>query len=490
MKKLSSTILPPMDLLNSISNKLEPILDSINIENFENLKNTTFNFNFDINKWKYFEKFYKDYTTVTPLELQKNQKLFGKEENKENIVKYKLSIFKKIIDIFSTLNVEFVYNEKNTNEGEFFIDTEGPKIEFNLNSIVYKKKMGTNYKTGFENTLYHELQHFSQYLINALRNGLDHVKFLTKSKPGYRTQLQKGIRNYEDVSDNFGLITFEDKKISEGMFRRLSLNEQDLFDLKLLDAIDKNTDNLIKTIFINYKELSKYSEDIPLVVQTVKKYIASRKNFIKYFLNDAEFHTFLTVFIKKIKLELGGKLDNEKLKNILNNGLNIDKDSIEYGYNGWLFSIKRNSPEKYKEIILEVYKNIKTSKGCNWWKISQRSYLDIGHYGPLSPGNDYSDRNLNRYVVLWVWDGNSLQTRSGKNEKTHGDYAIEDPTFKLLGRYAGRYDSNTGKLSISIPPSKSRHRIPESLINQLKYEFNPKEIFVSGDMEFYKLEDW
>lgn len=95
-----------------------------------------------------------------------------------------------------------------------------------------------------------------------------------------------------------------------------------------------------------------------------------------------------------------------------------------------------------------------------------KTYLDIGH--TLENSNNY----------IWVFDkGEIISIRQDEEKLRHADAF---PGFDFGANWTGRYEGDTGRLSI-VGPSRgiSKYRsVPPSVMEKLKYEFpNITKIF-------------
>ncbi len=115
----------------------------------------------------------------------------------------------------------------------------------------------------------------------------------------------------------------------------------------------------------------------------------------------------------------------------------------------------------------------------NWYKriiysqqtLDKPSYLEVGH--------NIKETNPN---LMWVYyDGNVIVHPETEKYPTHANafeyiylenmYPDDDNYGDKL--YQGRYEANTGKLSIIVPPKGVRafRSVPSSLINKLYQKF-------------------
>ena len=82
-----------------------------------------------------------------------------------------------------------------------------------------------------------------------------------------------------------------------------------------------------------------------------------------------------------------------------------------------------------------------------------KNYVDIGHL------ND---------SILWLWARGKIDTASSKNWRTHAKVWGDDLVMKS---WRGRYEPETGRVSVS-PPFSQRHKdAPQWLIDALEEEF-------------------
>lgn len=130
---------------------------------------------------------------------------------------------------------------------------------------------------------------------------------------------------------------------------------------------------------------------------------------------------------------------------------------------------------------MKIYKLSQIVKECDEDQESNaEKYFSIGH------GDYNEDVGFEPSFIIWVFDGNSVlyeevtgfDESSGRweDDKTHGTIWGHDFTDKL---YKGRYEPETGTLSI-VKPHRNRFRdVPEIVFNALKETFdNIKAIYI------------
>ena len=114
----------------------------------------------------------------------------------------------------------------------------------------------------------------------------------------------------------------------------------------------------------------------------------------------------------------------------------------------------------------------------NWYKIAQlldetgvetyegenspKFYTDIGH-------------GTEETVILWSWGPNGLTTVKATGLDIHDDY---DELYSIKNAYTGRFVVNDKILSIHKWPRVSKWNIPVSIMQELKYEFNPVKVYI------------
>lgn len=100
-------------------------------------------------------------------------------------------------------------------------------------------------------------------------------------------------------------------------------------------------------------------------------------------------------------------------------------------------------------------------------------YFEIGHgMGPA--------------YVVWAWIDGRIETSRLIEIDEDSGMAIDDETHGTLWghrvtdlTYKGRFEPETGKLSIVIPDRwKHRHKVPDIVLSALERKFHPKEVFL------------
>lgn len=89
-----------------------------------------------------------------------------------------------------------------------------------------------------------------------------------------------------------------------------------------------------------------------------------------------------------------------------------------------------------------------------------KDYIDIGHLDD---------------AILWLWRRGKMETASTKGGRTHAKVW----TDKASDYWRGRYEPDTGKLSITPPFLKRHKNAPQWLIAGLEEEFG-------GDCDLYQ----
>ena len=106
----------------------------------------------------------------------------------------------------------------------------------------------------------------------------------------------------------------------------------------------------------------------------------------------------------------------------------------------------------------------------NWYKKSQeiiekskdKTYLDIGH------GRSFRNRSFKKPNQIWIYSNGQVLTVEEEENTTHNAF---DYQSNILASYSGRYEPDTGRLSI-VPSDKANfNRIPESVLLALKQKF-------------------
>jgi hypothetical protein len=99
----------------------------------------------------------------------------------------------------------------------------------------------------------------------------------------------------------------------------------------------------------------------------------------------------------------------------------------------------------------------------------QLDYGEIGH-GFWDP-NAETFYSFGKGSTLWVWQGGSFLKESAMNEKGHivshtGIWGTQVERF-----FRGRYDANTGEISMIVPERMRFRDVPSALIRDLDHEF-------------------
>lgn len=118
----------------------------------------------------------------------------------------------------------------------------------------------------------------------------------------------------------------------------------------------------------------------------------------------------------------------------------------------------------------------------NWYKRAQAvvtnpesqgtGYLDIGHRGWRDEGG-YIKRFKKPNMIWALIDGYIYKAEESSEVSTHGEAwgGISDPDQN----FSGRYEPDSGKLSITIPYSsktlRARRQVPNSILKRLLREF-------------------
>jgi hypothetical protein len=114
----------------------------------------------------------------------------------------------------------------------------------------------------------------------------------------------------------------------------------------------------------------------------------------------------------------------------------------------------------------------------SWYKKAQKiienpeniNYWDIGHSPPIEHSREILESNN----ILWFFNNGTIETKIERDNTSHFQ------TFDDLSRhYYGRYEAETGKLTIIIPEGVNSFRpIPNILIKKLNERFpNISEIY-------------
>ena len=120
----------------------------------------------------------------------------------------------------------------------------------------------------------------------------------------------------------------------------------------------------------------------------------------------------------------------------------------------------------------------------NWLQKISQSYLDIGHRDEeYAFGNDFFNKDINKIpdFVLWVFANGDLETSSvnpqdkGGGDSRHATWSPDSSQY-----YSGRYEPETGRLSVSKPISKHFYPIPSALLQLLREKLG----FISKVYEF------
>jgi hypothetical protein len=119
----------------------------------------------------------------------------------------------------------------------------------------------------------------------------------------------------------------------------------------------------------------------------------------------------------------------------------------------------------------------------NWYKIAQLvtkeiepgipgpSYLDIGHSYYMDGVKDEENPNY-----MWIfYEGRILARKESDNRMVHRA-AFPFIDFKQ-GYYMGRYESSTGKVSVSVPDNRTMNELPTVLLACLQKKF-PEAVYI------------
>ena len=119
---------------------------------------------------------------------------------------------------------------------------------------------------------------------------------------------------------------------------------------------------------------------------------------------------------------------------------------------------------------------------------SIRNYLDVGHSYNYDNYEDDEvfDEDKEESPILWVfYEGKILSIKD--SEVGGGGHSVwqhqldsfsSDGNFRFKDRYCGRYDPNTGDLSLVVPVKYKLRKLPNVLIKSLNVKFNPQKIHV------------
>ena len=119
-------------------------------------------------------------------------------------------------------------------------------------------------------------------------------------------------------------------------------------------------------------------------------------------------------------------------------------------------------------------------------KISQEIIDQNSMHNYLSIGHEEDWREEREPIVLWVfYEGkilkknvNDLFDLDGDNGHSAWAATLPEEMDTSWGKYyTGRYDPNTGNLSLVIPKNYTNRRIPNILIKALNRNFNPQRIY-------------
>lgn len=128
-----------------------------------------------------------------------------------------------------------------------------------------------------------------------------------------------------------------------------------------------------------------------------------------------------------------------------------------------------NITPEYSRIAIEI-----VDRSRDQGRPSERGYLEVGHRG----GD--SDR-----FFLWVWRGGKIETHrdpdlSDNWEEEYQGWLNEPGSIvhehvwneeELENLYRGRYDADTGHLSVLIPLKWEHREVPNSLLSALYKKF-------------------
>jgi hypothetical protein len=131
----------------------------------------------------------------------------------------------------------------------------------------------------------------------------------------------------------------------------------------------------------------------------------------------------------------------------------------------------------------------------NWYKIIKTDILKLSQvldedgveiYDGFEAGKDY--QHIGHYKteqdsVMWVWDGYTIHQKDVNGGYQKGSWENHQNVFRHLlhggnGLYKGRYERDSGNLSIVKPYRQRLYEIPGSLLTLLKQTFNPTRIYV------------